>query len=278
MQLTLEDERRGRHEPIERRGRARPAHRIPQETPRPQQPRIGRHHRPPRSTPLRRKRLRHQQTAGHQRRAAEHREQHVARPPVDIRRQKPADRRRDGRHHRHHQRQQRQLPRRLVRRRPIAHRRPPEHQPGAPANRLQDARRDQHRGVRRQRGHDTGAGEQRQPSQHNRPPAEPVGHRPIQQLPDRQPDQIQRDGQLRRADRHAQRPRRGGQRGNDDMHPECAAGSHRDQQQKRRPRAPAQRRGGQKSHGLSRCPSPPCPQEAPAATRSACPNTHLRRV
>lgn len=43
------------------------------------------------------------------------------------------------------------------------------------------------------------------------------------------------------------------------MHPQSPARRHGDQQKKRRPRAPAGRRGGRRSHVLSRCRRPLCP-------------------
>ena len=78
--------------------------------------------------------------------------------------------------------------------------------------------------------------------------AEAVRYRSIQQLTGREPDQIQRDGELRCTGRDAKGSRGGGKRRNDNVHTKGSARRHRNEQEKRCPHAPVQKRGGQYSH------------------------------
>ncbi len=233
MQQVHQDERRSRHERIEGRGGARAAQHIAAERARAEQPQRPQQHRGTRAR-LQGVGLRQQQDGAGEGDRADDGQQREGSAPAEPGRGIAAQHRRDRGRCRHHQGQHGKLRRRAIRCRRIADHRPTQHQSAACADRLQNARDHQRPGVRCGGGRDAREREQRQPTEQHRPPSEPVGHRPVQQLADRQADQVQRDGELHGAGRDAERPRRVGQRRDDQVHAQRAAGGDRHDQCERR--------------------------------------------
>ena len=106
----------------------------------------------------------------------------------------------------------------------------PEHQPGASAEGLEQARDDESVDVRRQESPDAGAHLEEQTDQEDRSSPEIIGERTVDQLPERESDDIEADRHLHDGDAGTQVPRCVRQGRHEHVHCQGAAEGDENQQ------------------------------------------------
>jgi hypothetical protein len=172
--------------------------------------------------------------------------------PAERACQQAAHQRREAGAYHRHQAHQREAAHGVVGLGRVAHDRAPQQQAGAAARGLYQPRPDQHAHVGREHRHQATHGVQRQPHQQGRPAPEHVRQRAVDELSDRQPEDVDADRHPDGGRVHPQVVAGDRERGHEHVHRQRPAEGDQHQQPQGRGALDEREGGGDRVHGRAR--------------------------